>query len=209
MFRGSHLERYFVRLGASKSSSVDATSSSDHETSAYLNDGSALPTNLPGQNPESGTHSTESVNTPPKKPRVYPADDPRYDIEPVRVAMRSHETPHSVCNQPRKKRRSNPAVVLIPTASVPIGAQVVDLSVSTENQPMIVLSSDGGPIDEQLEEDDINPDVQEWLAAQKTSKVSYEATRRFQDTWAAKLHWAECVKGADGLYDFVKCIICR
>lgn len=95
---------------------------------------------------------------------------------------------HSVCNQPRKKRCSNLVVVLIPTASVPKGAQVIDLNVSIKNQPVILFSSDGGPIDEQLEAEDIDPDVQYLLVAQKTSKVSYEATRHFQDTWAAKLH---------------------
>jgi hypothetical protein len=39
-------------------------------------------------------------------------------------------------------------------------------------------------------------------------QVSYEITRRFQESWAVKLHWAECVKGANGLYDFVRCIVC-
>jgi hypothetical protein len=39
-------------------------------------------------------------------------------------------------------------------------------------------------------------------------QVIYEITKKFQESWAAKLHWAECVKGANGLYDFVRCIIC-
>jgi hypothetical protein len=35
----------------------------------------------------------------------------------------------------------------------------------------------------------------DWIKEQrKGGKVSYEATRRFQETWAAKLPWAECVK---------------
>jgi hypothetical protein len=34
--------------------------------------------------------------------------------------------------------------------------------------------------------------------------VSYEATRKFQESWAAKLFWVFCVKGYDGLYDYVK-----
>ena len=77
--------------------------------------------------------------------------------------MLSHETLHSMCNQPRKKRRSNPAVVLIPGSIVPIDAQIVDLSISVknqDNQPVIMLSSDGGPMHEQLEAEDTNPAVQ-------------------------------------------------
>jgi hypothetical protein len=40
MFRGSNLERYFSRVGASKSSSTNVSSSSGHETSEGLTDGS-------------------------------------------------------------------------------------------------------------------------------------------------------------------------
>jgi hypothetical protein len=32
--------------------------------------------------------------------------------------------------------------------------------------------------------------------------------RRFQQSWPAKLPWSECVKGLDGLYDFVRYLIC-
>jgi hypothetical protein len=60
--------------------------------------------------------------------------------------------------------------------------------------------------DEQDGEDD--PDVIEWIKENRKDKVSYDATRRFQETWAAKLNWAECVKGGNGLYDFVRCIVC-
>ena len=81
-------------------------------------------------------------------------------------------------------------MVLISSAIVPKGTQVVDLSVFVENQdnePIIVLNSDNGFIHEQLEVEDMNLnmqaieaedidlDVQEWLATQKTSKVNYEA----------------------------------
>ena len=61
------------------------------------------------------------------------------------------------------------------------------------------------------EQDEVDEDVLVWIAAQKTKdkKVSYEATRHFQSTWAAKLPWAECIKGPDGFYNFVKCVICR
>jgi hypothetical protein len=53
-----------------------------------------------------------------------------------------------------------------------------------------------------------DPDVLEWIDAQKKEKVSYEATRKFQESWAAKLFWASCVKGNNGLFDYVKCNIC-
>ena len=49
----------------------------------------------------------------------------------------------------------------------------------------------------------------EWIFANISKKVSYEATRRFQETWVIKLTWVECVKACDSLYDFVKCIVCR
>jgi hypothetical protein len=131
------------------------------------------------------------------------------------VAKRSCETRDSVCNQPRSKRRSNPAVNLITPQrlSVPRPAGVVDLSTSTVSS-IIELSSDSGlpnlpEIDEQEEED---ADVVAWIASQKDTidaKKSYQATRHFQETWLAKLPWAECVKGPNGLFDFVKCTICR
>ena len=37
---------------------------------------------------------------------------------------------------------------------------------------------------------------------------SYEANRHFQDSWAAKLPWAESVIGADGKVSQVRCRIC-
>jgi hypothetical protein len=49
----------------------------------------------------------------------------------------------------------------------------------------------------------------EWISANIGKKVNYEATWRFQETWAVQLIWAECVKGCDGLNDFVKCIVYR
>ena len=43
---------------------------------------------------------------------------------------------------------------------------------------------------------------------QKKSKKLYEASRKFQDTWAARLPWAELHRGGDGLYESVKCLVC-
>ena len=100
MFCGLHLGRYFSRLGASKSSSIDVTSSSNHETSAYLNDGSAFLMTQRGPDPTiSTTKSDKSVITSPKKSRLYSIDDPRNNVEPVKVALLSHKIFHSVCNQ--------------------------------------------------------------------------------------------------------------
>jgi hypothetical protein len=39
-------------------------------------------------------------------------------------------------------------------------------------------------------------------------KKSYELNRHFQDSWAAKLPWAEAVVGADGRITQVRCKIC-
>jgi hypothetical protein len=96
---------------------------------------------------------------------------------------------------------------------VPRPAGVFDLSTLTVSS-IIELSSDNGlpnllEPDEQEEED---ANVVAWIVSQKDTidaKKSYEATRCFQETWPAKLPWAECVKGPDGLFDFVKCTICR
>jgi hypothetical protein len=101
MFRGSNLERYFSRVDASKSSSIDVSSSSNHEISEGLTDGSIR-----------GGHVVTSL-TLGTGPREYPADDPRYIVEPKGPIMHACDTSHSVCNQPRKKRHSNPAVVLL------------------------------------------------------------------------------------------------
>jgi hypothetical protein len=53
-----------------------------------------------------------------------------------------------------------------------------------------------------------DPNVIEWIKEHRKDKVSYNATHRFEETWVAKLNWAECVKGGNGLYDFVRCIVC-
>ena len=108
-------------------------------------------------------HSNESINTLPKKSRVYPTDNLPCDVELVKVAMQLHKTPHSMCNQPQKKCRSNPSVVLIPATPMPKGAKVIDLSTFVKNQDnelAIVLRNDGGLVHEQLEAEDINPNVQ-------------------------------------------------
>jgi hypothetical protein len=77
----------------------------------------------------------------------------------------------------------------------------------------IVLESDSGNPSTWKDEEETDPDVLVWIAAQgdiaaKGDKVLYEATRKFQESQAAKLPWAECVKGGDGLFDYVRCLIC-
>jgi hypothetical protein len=94
---------------------------------------------------------------------------------------------------------------------VPKAAGIVNLVASTSNgHDLIDLNSSN--VDAFLlfdqSEGELDPDVLEWLEAQKKETVSYEATWRFQESWSAKLLWAECVKGEDGLYNFVRCLIC-
>jgi hypothetical protein len=84
-------------------------------------------------------------------------------------------------------------------------------TVSTDH--LIVLESDSGYPSSWKDEEEIDPDVLEWIVAQgdiesQGQKVSYEATQKFQESWGAKLPWAECVKGGDGLFDYVRCLIC-
>ena len=52
-------------------------------------------------------------------------------------------------------------------------------------------------------EDDFVADVKE-----KVTKKNYDATKKFQDTWAAGLPWAELFRGSNGLFEYVKCVVC-
>jgi hypothetical protein len=131
MFQGSQLEHYFLRAETSKSSSSSATPSSGHETSANLvslgiidgwSNGSPI---VLGSSSESSIASTCNV-------KGYPLSDPRYIHPPRATEKRAYDTPHSVCNQPRK-RRSNPAVQLITPErlSVPKNPYVINLLILT------------------------------------------------------------------------------
>jgi hypothetical protein len=56
----------------------------------------------------------------------------------------------------------------------------------------IVLESDSGYPSAWKDEEETDPDVLAWITAQgdiatKCGKVSYEATQKFQESWAAKL----------------------
>jgi hypothetical protein len=121
--------------------------------------------------------------------------------------MHACDTPHSVCNQPRKKRRSNPAVVLLTPERLGVPQTIHETQTFTA--PVVELSNNNGPSIFMDDQEETDLEVLEWLAAEKKSKRSYEATRKFQDTWVAKVPWVECVKGATGLLDHVRCLICR
>jgi hypothetical protein len=223
MFRGSQLEHYFARAGSSKSLST-ATSSSGHETSAnIISEGSMTQNNF---NPILIGSSSVSTGSLPSV-MVYLASDPRYEHPPQPMAKRSCDTSDFVCNQPRSHQRSNPTVKLVtPTRlRVPNTASadhvIVLESASADHvivlesisADQILLESDSGCPSAWKDEEETDPDVLAWIAAQgdiaaKGDKVSYEATRKFQESWAAKLPWAECVKGGDGLFDYVRCLIC-
>jgi hypothetical protein len=43
------------------------------------------------------------------------------------------------------------------------------------------------------------------LRCAKKPKKSYEASQKFQDSWAVKLPWAKIVVGVNGKYEGVKC----
>jgi hypothetical protein len=140
----------------------------------------------------------------------------------------------SICNNPRKykindqnmqQRRSNPAIPLItsdalletgvlPTTSNSV-VEVIPLSSNGSNTTLesikVPRSRKGkgkfpvlDDVDDYLDKEFVpNPE-----APKKECKKSYEATRKFQDTWAAKLSWAELFRGADGLYEYIKCTMC-
>jgi hypothetical protein len=211
MFRGSQLERYFARAGTSKSATT-TTSSSGHETSANIISEGSMTQNTPiviGSSSESNG-SLPSV-------MAYPASNPRYSYPPRAAAKQSCDTTNSVCNQPRNRRRSNLVVKLITpdrlqVPSIACANDIIILeTVSTDH--LILLESDSGYPSSWKDEEETDPDVLEWIVAQgdiesQGEKVSYEATRKFQESWAAKLPWAECIKGGDGLFDYVHCLIC-
>ena len=142
----------------------------------------------------------------------------------------------SVCQQSRKRkaahdhtqhRRSNPTVVLLdvdtqglPESTGPVySASVVEI---------VALSSDGSAATVEIVDvattatsrkgkgklpliEEIDEYSDEEFVPQKTAhlpKKNYDATRKFQETWVACLPWAELFRGSDGLFEYVKCIVC-
>ena len=124
-----------------------------------------------------------------------------------------------------QRRRSNPAVRLI-TADALQEIRVLPIA-SDSVVEVIPLASDGSntmlesrkarrsqkgkgklPVLDDVDDYSDEEFVSNSKAPKKECKKSYEATRKFQDTWAAKLSWAELFRGADGLYEYVKYIVC-
>jgi len=42
----------------------------------------------------------------------------------------------------------------------------------------------------------------------KKTEVNYDQTKWFQNEWAAKLVWAESIRGPDGTVQLIKCTVC-
>ena len=138
----------------------------------------------------------------------------------------------SVCNNPKKRKgndqsvqrwRSNPVVHLI-TADALHESRVLPTT-SDSVVKVIPLASDGSntmlesrkPRRNRKGNLHVLDDVDEYSdeefvpnskAPKKECKKSYEATQKFQDTWATKLPWAELFRRANGLYEYVKCTVC-
>jgi hypothetical protein len=220
MFTSPKIQAYFSRVGSAKGCSAGGNSVGGKPSggrTALLGSSSALRDiglsggeGTPIEISEGIAMVSSQGSFASSRLREFSRDDPRYVHVPPTIAKRACETPNSVCDQPRKRRRSNPAVKLITPErmGVPNPAAVVDLSGPCLNGPIFTLSSDSADLFEACEQEELDPDVEAWLVAQTEETNSYEPTRRFQESWPAKLPWAECMKGEDGLYDFVRCLIC-
>jgi hypothetical protein len=89
MFRDSHLQRYFLKIGTSK---LQTSNVSESIPSIGSNDGGVHAPII-----ELGSSSTKFV----VEQREYPTCDPRY-VHAIRQTPKwSCETPHNVCHQPR------------------------------------------------------------------------------------------------------------
>jgi hypothetical protein len=239
MFRSESINRYFHKVGLEKSS---ASSSGTNSLSTHKSVGSEslgddllnLGTPIAGSvdsvivlesyNSQGNSivvveglsmGGSEFGSAASSKMREYLSTDPRYVHVEAGVPKCACDTSNSVCDQPRKCKRSNPAVQLVALIRFQFlfaRGGFVDLFVpSSSVAPEIhELSSDSHYTFELCDDkdDEVDPDVSDWIKEQRKGKVSYEATRRFQETWAAKFPWAECIKGDSGLYDFVRCIVC-
>jgi hypothetical protein len=124
----------------------------------------------------------------------------------------SKDNLHSVCNQPRKRKlpRSNLTVKLCKphrdnyTTRDAVGVEIDRESVGNCN---VVIQTDSEAPNPIVLSDSATKLALEGVVLEKKKK-SYEATRKFQDTWAARLPWATLYRGPNDLYDFVKCNIC-
>jgi hypothetical protein len=85
-----------------------------------------------------GSSSQESITY----RREYPAMDPCYIHPSQETPKCSCEIPHFVCNQPRKKRRSNPAVKIISIERLRMLESIKVVDLSQEKGIAIKISSD-------------------------------------------------------------------
>ena len=204
---GSALLRYYNRIPGSESSS-----SSSRLTPTVVISGSTF------------------LNTSQSVSKTYESADLGCSSQGKRFSvcetLRKRKASHAPCQRPR----SNPAVTLlnvdadtVPLCTVPVspglGIEVIALSsdgsnetahstnsVETVEAAKVRKGKGKLPIIEEVDDmsdDEFEPDVKE-----KVPKKNYDATRKFQDTWSAKLPWAELFRGSDGLYESVKCVVC-
>ena len=192
MFRNSNLKRYFLRVGVSKSRASGASSSIGNAAYSGFGDGGCvIPIATEVANP---TVIVPIVATPVidlrsslqesiTHCREYLATDPCY-IHPSQEPPKcSCETLHSVYNQLRKKRRSNPAVKInsIELLRLLESIEVVDLS--QEKVTTIEISSDQSDFfDVNVEQAETDKDVLVWITTNEDpsdKKRNYEATCRF------------------------------
>ena len=80
----------------------------------------------------------------------------------------------------------------------------------SSNSDCVLLDAGNTPAKGPLPDLEVLDPVLASLCHEKIRKRrrSYEANRHFQDSWAAKLPWAESVIGADGKVSQVRCRIC-
>ena len=206
---GCALFRYYHRLPATGSSSSSS---------------GLTPPTLPSGSCSSST--SQSVSTCHES--AFPACSSQAASHSVCEKPRKRKATHAL----PQRRRSNPAVTLLqPDAEKsPMCTPVVSPESVHE---VILLSSDGSvqtlpesataaeslddarvrkgkctlPVVEDV--DDLSDDEFEpTLHGDKVPKKNYDATRKFQETWAAKLPWAELFRGSDGLFQSVRCVVC-
>ena len=123
---------------------------------------------------------------------------------------------------PTKRHRSNEAILLLgPKESIlpivgsnfdciiEILALLLDRSINIVDNTIVLNNNKGKGKLLVCEEEDNELDNEFQLEpSTKKMKKSYNASCKFQDTWVAQFSWAELYKRSNGLYEFVKCLVC-
>lgn len=117
---------------------------------------------------------------------------------------------HKHKGEARKEKRG-PTLILNPT--IEALAEIVNLSldgsmntVETSKGNLGKLSEPGTfHVNEEFADKFVDLDE---APKTKLCRKCYEEFGKFQDTWAARFPWAELYRGFDGLYEFVRCIVC-